>query len=542
MATKLTLVLVPVQLLVCCTAMHSSATNGTTACPVWPEPRVWAIGGAGPLALPHRMAVRWAVGEAGSGVPTGSLERAIARFYGAAFPHLTAVRDASAMALRVVVREPQVALQLGVSEAYKLEIPAAARSRGAGANITLTADNQIGVFRGLETLAQLVVFNFSSGTYGIPQTPVQIDDSPRFPHREILMDSARHWLSVPTIKQLLGAMAINKFNTLHWHLVDLQSFPFIAPRAPELARDAAFSAQERYTTGDVRAVVAFAADLGIRVVVEVDVPGHTFSICRSHPEVCPTPACGAQNALSPNTNDTFDLVQKIFEDVADATIDQVIHLGGDEVQYSCWNNSVEIRKWIAEQPYGKNVDWSQGCTNVGTTWNGTAFVNDTTGTASCVFDNVFQDFILKSHQIAASLNRTATGWHEIWRHLGTRLPKSTIIHFWLGGGDGLFDMLDATSNGYRAVWSIARGVGLGSWYTGGDAESWDTMYMREPCEGLSEAQCSNVLGGGAEQCEYTLPALSHHRDDGNTMHRVTCTVDYRDCRLYALSLFRGRDG
>jgi hexosaminidase len=115
-----------------------------------------------------------------------------------------------------------------------------------------------------------------------------------------------------------------------------------------------------------------------------------------------------------------------------------------------------------------------------------------------------QDFILKSHRIAASLNRTAIGWHEIWRHLGTRLPKTTIIHFWLGGGDGLFDMLDATENGYRAVWSIARGVGFGSWYTGGDAEPWETMYIREPCEGLSEAQCSNVLGGGAEQWGETV--------------------------------------
>merc|ERR1712028_137424 len=88
--------------------------------------------------------------------------------------------------------------------------------------------------------------------------------------------------------------------------------------------------------------------------------------------------------------------------------------------------------------------------------------------------------------------------------LGTRLPKSSIVHFWLGGGEGLFDMLDATANGYRAVWSIARGVGVGGWYTDGDAESWENMYIREPCEGLSEAQCSLVLGGGAEQWGETV--------------------------------------
>ena len=65
-------------------------------------------------------------------------------------------------------------------------------------------------------------------------------------------------------------------------------------------------------------------------------------------------------------------------------------------------------------------------------------------------------------------------------------------------------MRDATENGYRAVWSIARGVGLGNWYTGGDAEPWGTMYIREPCEGLSVAQCANVLGGGAEQWGETV--------------------------------------
>lgn len=56
-------------------------------------------------------------------------------------------------------------------------------------------------------------------------------------------------------------------------------------------------------------------------------------------------------------------------------------------------------------------------------------------------------------------------WTVHPHHPGTRLPPSTIIHFWLGGGEGLFDMRDATENGYRAIWSIARGVGLGSWYT-----------------------------------------------------------------------------
>ena len=99
----------------------------------------------------------------------------------------------------------------------------------------------------------------------------------------------------------------------------------------------------------------------------------------------------------------------------------------------------------------------------------------------------------------------------------------------------MFDMLDATSNGYRAVWSIARGVGLGNWYTGGDAEPWDTMYIREPCEGLSEAQCSNVLGGGAEQCEY---AISLHFD---TNYSTLCPTTLHHLIIWLSHTIRGRD-
>ena len=169
----------------------------------------------------------------------------------------------------------------------------------------------------------------------------------------------------------------------------------MALSVPELAEKGAFSAWEKYSVADVKDVVAFAADLGIRVVVEVDGPGHTSSFCKSHPEVCPSPSCGDANALAPDTEATFDLIEKLYADVADATTDHVMHLGGallyccllprcigtrctgtccigicccllhccllhccllhyvncdadpgDEVQYSCWNNSHQVRRWI----------------------------------------------------------------------------------------------------------------------------------------------------------------------------------------------------
>lgn len=268
---------------------------------------------------------------------------------------------------------------------------------------------------------------------------------------------------------------------------------------------AAFSKHERYTPEDVEEVVEHAKLLGIRVLVEVDTPGHTMSWCTSHPEACPTPSCGATTALSPASNATFVLIEGVLSDLVAATEDNVLHLGGDEVQYSCWNNSAAVRAWIARQPWaapyaakGKDgkIDWSQPCSNPGWPGKGPAAGP---GAATCIFDNVFQEFIRKTHAIAAKLGKTATGWHEIWRHLGTTLPASTIVHFWLGGGEGLNDMAAATAHGYKAIWSIDRGVGVGGWYTDSIDTVWEHMYIRDPCEGLVESQCKNVLGGGAEQ-------------------------------------------
>ena len=303
--------------------MAQSASAGQTPAiqtpPVWPEPKQWSTGSSTPT-LDHLMRVSWHT----KGAVSGPLTRSIARFRAAAFPHRSKQpRGTTELAhLSITVANGATDLQLGVSEAYVLTVP-------VSGNISLSADTQVGVYRGLESLAQLISFDFDTESYRIVGAPVLIEDAPRFPHREILMDSARHFLPVAEVERLLQAMAINKFNTLHWHLVDLQSFPFVAPRAPELAEKGAFSSWEKYTVADVKDVVAFAADLGIRVVVEVDVPGHTSSFCASHPEVCPSPSCGDANALAPDTEATFDLIEKIYADVADATTDHVMHLGGE---------------------------------------------------------------------------------------------------------------------------------------------------------------------------------------------------------------------
>ena len=187
--------------------------------PVWPEPARHAFG-AQSVAVSPDLAVTVASPPATPAEAVARLKRATDRFAATTFSHRTARANSSAggglRRLLIAVSDADAELQLGANESYSLVVP-------LDGDITLAAVTQLGVFRGLETLAQLVVFDFDAQAYRVTAAPLRIDDAPRFVHREVLMDTARHFLSVPSIERLLEAMAMNKLNVLHWHLVDLVS-------------------------------------------------------------------------------------------------------------------------------------------------------------------------------------------------------------------------------------------------------------------------------------------------------------------------------
>jgi len=85
-----------------------------------------------------------------------------------------------------------------------------------------------GALRGLETLSQLVQFDFSMASYHIARLPLTITDAPRFLHRGFMVDTSRHYQPLAMLKRLLDSMAFVKMNLLHWHAVDDQSFPIEA--------------------------------------------------------------------------------------------------------------------------------------------------------------------------------------------------------------------------------------------------------------------------------------------------------------------------
>ncbi len=165
---------------------------------------------------------------------------------------------------------------LGMDESYSLAIaPDGAR---------LQAAEPWGVLRGIETFLQLVTPGRTS-EFRAPALVVK--DGPRFPWRGLLLDCGRHFMGVETVKRTLDGMAAVKLNVLHWHLSEDQGFRVESKRYPALHRkgsDGLF-----YTQAQIRGVIAYAADRGIRVVPEFDVPGHSTAWFVGHPELATAP-------------------------------------------------------------------------------------------------------------------------------------------------------------------------------------------------------------------------------------------------------------
>lgn len=99
-------------------------------------------------------------------------------------------------------------------------------------------------------------------------------DEPAYPYRGILLDTARNFFTVESIKRTLDAMSANKLNTLHWHLSDSQSFPVQLRSLPKVAYYGAFSARQVYSRKDILEIVQYARVRGVRVLPEVDAPAH----------------------------------------------------------------------------------------------------------------------------------------------------------------------------------------------------------------------------------------------------------------------------
>lgn len=441
-----------------------------TLLPVWPAPR-------GPISLGNS-----SVQVTPSLAITGASEwpdvaAGVSRFLLRAFPRPVpsaqrkrASSGPSISSLILNVTKGAEALQMGVDESYKLSIPSDATQP-----ITLTAATQFGALAGLETLSQLLVFDTETKSYSVASVPLVVEDSPAFPWRGLLVDTARHFLPVATLHATLDSMAYAKFNTIHWHISDAQSWPLESASWSNLWLGS-FSPLERYTVEDVEGVVEYARARGIRTVFEMDHPGHVSSACKGYPQLCPQDCdwdAGANSVpLAPASNDTWKMLADTLAELAALSPDAFLHLGGDEVDETCWNLDGPTQAWVK----------ANGLSGVGA---------------------IYGVFVQRMNAVAKSLGKSPLRWEDAWNALGTALDPSTVVHVWLAPET----LGNVTSAGYRALYSY-QGVYddifdyQHGWYLNGLWQPWAQMYDVDMLAGLQGNMSAKELVLGGEACQW----------------------------------------
>ena len=264
-------------------------------------------------------------------VQTDTITRAIERYTDLTFPHpSTMLNGLPTLSINIADNDESHPM-LHTNESYALIID--------NSSATLSAQTIYGALRGLETFSQLVTFDYDTETYQITNGPWVIRDTPRFNHRGLMIDSARHYLPVSSILSTIDSLAYAKLNVLHWHVSDEQSFPIQIKSYP-LLWEASFSRYERYTQATVAKIVEYARDRGVRVIIEFDTPGHAASWGIGYPDIIPRPNCSTP--LNVANNKTFDVITAVLSEMTGGKAsgpkapsglfpDEFIHLGGDEV-------------------------------------------------------------------------------------------------------------------------------------------------------------------------------------------------------------------
>lgn len=242
-----------------------------------------------------------------------------------------------------------LAVEPGAPESYALDVDAA--------SVRLLAGDDAGLFYGMHTLVQLLAQDES----GWVLPGVHIEDAPRFAYRGVMLDIARHFHGVDTVRAYIERAAALKFNVLHLHLTDDQGWRIDVPSRPELTARASGSAVGGdsggfLTRADYRAIVEHAAAHHMTVVPEIDVPGHTHAVSLAYPEGCTPPVIGDHlraeaeqrgealpaagipyegigvgfSSLRIDDEDAARLLADVVGDVAEITPGPYLHIGGDE--------------------------------------------------------------------------------------------------------------------------------------------------------------------------------------------------------------------
>ncbi len=393
----------------------------------------------------------------------------------------------------------RIALDASMDEgAYSLRV--------ARRGIDIAASSYPAVISAIATLHQL---SEAGETGRIPA--VMIEDAPRFGWRGFMLDVSRHFFTVEEVKTLLQRLAEYKFNKFHWHLTDDQGWRIEIKAYPELTEIGAWRDPSKhnhdiickkiveetgdhtmrlpedrlhekdgkimyggyYTQEDIRDVVAFAATLGIDVIPEIDMPGHSLQIVNTHPEFSCSgrPGWGEvfTTPLCLGNDDVLTFCKNVYSEVFELFPFGYVHLGADEVEQSHWAKCPKCQARIKKLGLGDEKGLQ--------TW----FVHE------------MQEFFREN-------GRTLIGWDEI---ADENLSEDAVVQWWRGWAPDAFRL--ALENGNRVVVNPSEYTYLSAPQNG---RTLLKIYGFEPAAGLEEYE-DQMIALHANLWTETIPSLEN---------------------------------
>ncbi|MET7523039.1 beta-N-acetylhexosaminidase [Streptomyces sp900116325] len=372
---------------------------------------------------------------------------------------------------------------------------------GTGQSVVITGGSPAGVFWGAQTLRQLLgpeAFRRAPVSDGVPaRVPfTDIEDRPRFSWRGMMLDVSRHFLPKDDVLRYLDLLAAHKLNVFHFHLTDDQGWRVEIKRYPKLTEVGSWRSRTKhghraselwdetpygghYTQDDIREIVAYAAERHIRVVPEIDIPGHSQAAISAYPElgntdVIDTTALSVWDTwgVSPNvlapTDNTLRFFEGVFEELLDlfpAATSPFIHIGGDECLKDQWKESPTAQARIRELGLADE-------------------------------DELQSWFIRHFDRWLTARGRRLIGWDEI---LEGGLPDGAAVSSWRGYAGGVA----AAEAGHDVVMCPEQQVYLDHRQDGGPDEPMPIGYVRtledvfrfDPVPpGLTEEAAGHILG------------------------------------------------
>ena len=323
------------------------------------------------------------------------------------------------------------------------------------------------------------------GTY-TPYAPLSIKDWPVFEHRGLNLDISRNVITPAEVMRTLEGLSLNKFNRLHLHATDAQSWPLEIPALPRLAEKGSYHKSQIWSVADLRSVQEFGAQRGIQVYLEIDMPGHTASIHAAYPSLIqsynrqPWPHYSAQpcaGQLKLNNTAVTNFVSTLLNDLLPRTsyYTSFFHLGGDEVDANAYDMSIsELRPHLQ------------------------SFVNH-------AISKVHSHFL------------TPLVWEEHLLDYNLSLPNDTIIQVWRAGkANSPSALAQVVARGHKALFGANThwylDCGYGDWRDPdpenpespvkspyldycAPLKNWKQIYSYDPLADIPDEQRHLVLGG-----------------------------------------------